>query len=158
MPPYSFRVLGLERVKKMPDKYILDRWKKTLKRKHTKIKCSHDSSRLEPTKRRYDLCKQFYNIAKVVAASETLHRVLDSVWTMLSEPNVSKSNTNDTTNHADDQNSNVVDENENILEIYNPSHVSRKGRKRKKILQSAVDKIVEHGRKKKLQSNKRLQN
>ncbi|KAL4349389.1 hypothetical protein AHAS_Ahas10G0037100 [Arachis hypogaea] len=45
---HTLSVLGLKRVKKLPNKYILDRWKKTLKHKHSSIKCSHDSSRLEP--------------------------------------------------------------------------------------------------------------
>ncbi|RYR21621.1 hypothetical protein Ahy_B03g066928 isoform A [Arachis hypogaea] len=42
---HSLSVLGLERVKKLLNKYILDRWKKTLKRKHSNIKCSHDQSK-----------------------------------------------------------------------------------------------------------------
>ncbi|RYQ92293.1 hypothetical protein Ahy_B09g098482 [Arachis hypogaea] len=79
-----FQSFGLERVKKFLNKYILDRWKKTLKRKHNSIKCSHDPCRLEPVKKCYDeICKQFYNIAEVAVASEelteTVHRIIDSV-------------------------------------------------------------------------------
>ncbi|RYR10108.1 hypothetical protein Ahy_B05g078579 [Arachis hypogaea] len=78
---YSISVLGLERVKKFPDKYILDQWKKTLKRKHNSIESSHDLSHLELIKKQYnEMCKKFYNIAKVVAAfeelTETVRRVL----------------------------------------------------------------------------------
>ncbi|RYQ87746.1 hypothetical protein Ahy_B09g095282 [Arachis hypogaea] len=138
---------GLERVKKLPNKYILDRWKKTLKRKHSSIKCSHDPSRLEPVKKRYDdMCKQFYDIAEVTAASEelieTVHRILDSVWVMLVEPKASSMD------NVDNQNSNEVDENANDLEIHNPQQVSRKGRRRKKRFQSTVEKFVKQGRKK----------
>ncbi|QHN76274.1 protein FAR-RED IMPAIRED RESPONSE 1-like [Arachis hypogaea] len=143
---YSFSH-GLERVKKLPNKYILDRWKKTLKRKHSSIKCSHDPSRLEPVKKRYDdMCKQFYDIAEVTAASEelieTVHRILDSVWVMLVEPKASSMD------NVDNQNSNEVDENANDLEIHNPQQVSRKGRRRKKRFQSTVEKFVKQGRKK----------
>ncbi|RYQ88817.1 hypothetical protein Ahy_B09g095790 isoform C [Arachis hypogaea] len=144
---HTLSVLGLERVKKLPNKYILDRWKKTLKRKHSSIKCSHDPSRLEPVKKRYDeMCKQFYDIAKVAAASEelteTVHRILDSIWVMLVEPKASSMD------NVDNQNLNEVDENANDLEIHNPQQVSRKGRRRKKRLQSTVEKIVKQGRKK----------
>nr|XP_029152392.1 protein FAR-RED IMPAIRED RESPONSE 1-like [Arachis hypogaea] len=130
---HTLSVLGLERVKKLPNKYFLDRWKKTLKRKHSSIKCSHDPSRLEPIKKRYDeMCKQFYNIAEVVAASEelteTVHRILDSVWVILVEPKASSMD------NVDNQNLNEVDENANNLEIHNPQQVSRKGGKRKKKL------------------------
>ncbi|KAL4321301.1 uncharacterized protein DS421_14g461440 [Arachis hypogaea] len=116
---YTLSVLGLERVKKLPNKYILDQWKKTLKRKHSSIKCSHDLSRLEPIKKHYDeMCKQFHNIAEVAAASEelteTVHLILDSIWVMLVEPKASS------IDNVDNQNSNEVDENANDLEIHNP--------------------------------------
>ncbi|XP_016177879.1 uncharacterized protein LOC107620192 [Arachis ipaensis] len=101
--------------KKLPNKCILDRWKKTLKRKHSSIKCSHDSSHLEPIKKRYDeMCKQFYNIAEVVVASEelteTVHRILDSVWVMLVKPKASSMD------NVNNQNSNEVDKNANDLD------------------------------------------
>ncbi|RYR61239.1 hypothetical protein Ahy_A04g018379 [Arachis hypogaea] len=81
---HTLLVFGL---KKLSNKYILDRWKKALS---TSI-CSHDPNRLEPVKKCYDgMCKQFYNLVEVVTAFEeltkTVHRILDSVWIMLVEP------------------------------------------------------------------------
>ncbi|XP_016168908.1 protein FAR-RED IMPAIRED RESPONSE 1-like [Arachis ipaensis] len=71
---HSLFVLGLERVKKLPNKYIHDRWKKTLKCKHNSIKCSYDH--LEPAKKQYyDMCKQFYNIAEVAATSKEFTKI-----------------------------------------------------------------------------------
>ncbi|XP_016172551.1 protein FAR1-RELATED SEQUENCE 2-like [Arachis ipaensis] len=137
---HTISVFGLERVKKLLNKYIFYRWKKTLKRKHSSIKCSHDPSRLEPVKKHYDeMCKKFYNIAKVAAVFEELteivHRILDSVWVMLVEPNASSMD------NVDHQNSNEVDKNVNDLEIHNPQQISQKARRRKKRLQSTIEKF-----------------
>ncbi|RYQ83614.1 hypothetical protein Ahy_B10g102371 [Arachis hypogaea] len=44
----TLSVLGLETMKKLPNKYILDGWKKILKCMYSSIKCSHDPSHLDP--------------------------------------------------------------------------------------------------------------
>ncbi|KAI4357526.1 hypothetical protein L6164_001469 [Bauhinia variegata] len=68
---HSLAVLSLERVKEIPCKYILDRWRKTLKRRHTSIKSSYSVKQLKPQTERLDLlCKQFDDVAQVAAEFE----------------------------------------------------------------------------------------
>ncbi|XP_027938550.1 protein FAR1-RELATED SEQUENCE 6-like [Vigna unguiculata] len=92
---HSLAVLSQERVKEVPCKYILDRWKKNILRKHVCIKTSYGVVHFEPQVQRFDLlCKQFNSIAAAAAEFEgtssfvkdtlcNLKEKLDS-WTSLS--------------------------------------------------------------------------
>ncbi|XP_027343067.1 protein FAR-RED ELONGATED HYPOCOTYL 3-like [Abrus precatorius] len=71
MCKHSLSVLGIKRVKQVPSKYILSRWSKNIKRRHSYIKVSYDKVELKPMNERYDnLSKHFYNVAEMVANSE----------------------------------------------------------------------------------------
>ncbi|KAK2440618.1 protein FAR-RED IMPAIRED RESPONSE [Trifolium repens] len=74
-------VCAQERIKNVPEKYVLTRWNKNIKRKHSFIKSSYDGAELEPQMVRFEkLCKHFYDIAEVAAKSEdgtkALHETL----------------------------------------------------------------------------------
>ncbi|GJN32251.1 hypothetical protein PR202_gb20742 [Eleusine coracana subsp. coracana] len=70
-------VLPLVEITKVPSKYILQRWRKDLKRKHTFIKCSYDDSLDTPMVKRYDnLCKSFSEVAENGAESDTLYSLV----------------------------------------------------------------------------------
>ncbi|MED6137898.1 hypothetical protein PIB30_069336 [Stylosanthes scabra] len=48
-------VLSYERVDNIPQCYILERWSKNIKRRHTSIKSSYDEPSLEPRNMNYDV-------------------------------------------------------------------------------------------------------
>ncbi|XP_068492412.1 protein FAR1-RELATED SEQUENCE 2-like [Phaseolus vulgaris] len=75
-------VLAQEKVPQVPMKYVLSRWSKNLRRKHTYIRASSGMKDNDPQIHRYDgLCKKFYDIAELASAStsgtEQLHKRLD---------------------------------------------------------------------------------
>lgn len=68
---HSLAVLSQERVKEIPCKYILDRWKRNLKRRHVYVRTSYTVKQLKPQMERFDfLCKQFETIAEYAAEFE----------------------------------------------------------------------------------------
>ena len=66
-------VLALMGIKDVPSRYILQRWRKDFKRKHTFIKCSYGDMLNTPVVQRYDdLCKRSREVAEKGAESDTL--------------------------------------------------------------------------------------
>ncbi|QHO12418.1 Protein FAR-RED ELONGATED HYPOCOTYL [Arachis hypogaea] len=81
---HALSVLSFERVTEVSPRYILERWSKKVKRRHTHIKSSHDEPLLEPKSKRFDeLVFRLQNICKFASESEELtailHRAYDSV-------------------------------------------------------------------------------
>ncbi|RYR19571.1 hypothetical protein Ahy_B03g064392 [Arachis hypogaea] len=79
---HSLVVLGPECVREIPRRYILDRWSKLVKRRHSDIKSSHDPSLLNiKTERFDDLCSHSNSVAQFASqtkeTSDILHRYLD---------------------------------------------------------------------------------
>ncbi|KAL4289461.1 hypothetical protein AHAS_Ahas19G0388500 [Arachis hypogaea] len=79
---HSLVVLRHERVREIPRRYILDRWSKLVKRRHSDIKSSHDPSLLNPKIERFDdLCSHSNSVAQFASqtkkTSDILHRYLD---------------------------------------------------------------------------------
>ncbi|RYR31472.1 hypothetical protein Ahy_B01g056269 isoform B [Arachis hypogaea] len=68
-------VLSFEQVNKISPRYILERWSKNVKRRHTHIKSSHDEPLLEPKSRRFD----------DLELTAILHRVYDNAMTEMQE-------------------------------------------------------------------------
>ncbi|RDY12692.1 Protein ENHANCED DISEASE RESISTANCE 2-like protein, partial [Mucuna pruriens] len=76
---HSLIVFAQERVKQVPLKYILPRWSKNKKRRHSYTKSSYDVTQLKPQMQRYDnLCKDFYEIAEVAAEFEDVTHFLQN--------------------------------------------------------------------------------
>ncbi|WVZ17718.1 hypothetical protein V8G54_010700 [Vigna mungo] len=74
---HSLLVLGQEDVSKVPPKYVLRRWSKNVRRRHTLIKTSYNNNNEDPKMQRYQaLCKRFYDIAEVACDSETASQKL----------------------------------------------------------------------------------
>ncbi|KAK2455995.1 protein FAR-RED IMPAIRED RESPONSE [Trifolium repens] len=74
-------VCAHEMIEKVSEKYVLSRWKKNIKRKHSYIKSCYSAVEMKPQIERFNkLCKHFYNVAGVAAESEvatkTLHETL----------------------------------------------------------------------------------
>ncbi|XP_022638143.1 protein FAR-RED IMPAIRED RESPONSE 1-like [Vigna radiata var. radiata] len=65
-------VLGQEDVQNVPSKFVLCRWSKNIRRKHTLIRATYSSLHQEPKMQRYQsLCKRFYDIAEAACESES---------------------------------------------------------------------------------------
>ncbi|RYR23796.1 hypothetical protein Ahy_B02g057289 [Arachis hypogaea] len=68
---HSLSVLSFERVDNVAPKYILERWSKNIKKRHTHIKSSQDELLLEPRSKRFDkLVFRSYNICDFASESE----------------------------------------------------------------------------------------
>ncbi|XP_014511456.1 protein FAR-RED IMPAIRED RESPONSE 1-like [Vigna radiata var. radiata] len=68
---HSVLVLGQEDVHNVPSKYVLRRWSKNIRRKHTLIRAAYSSLQHDPKMQRYQtLCQQFYNLAEAACESE----------------------------------------------------------------------------------------
>ncbi|RYR65581.1 hypothetical protein Ahy_A03g011520 [Arachis hypogaea] len=83
-------VPSFERVDNVEPKYILERWSKNIKRRHTHIKSSQDEPLLEPRTKRFDeLVFQSHNICEITSESEKLtrilHRAIDKVMAEMEE-------------------------------------------------------------------------
>ncbi|RYQ94912.1 hypothetical protein Ahy_B08g089880 [Arachis hypogaea] len=83
-------ILSFERVDKVASKYILERWSKNVKRRHTHIKSSQDEPLLEPRSKRFDdLVFRSHNICKFASESEELtgilHQAFDNVMAKMQE-------------------------------------------------------------------------
>ncbi|RYR68223.1 hypothetical protein Ahy_A03g014703 [Arachis hypogaea] len=87
---HSLSVLSIERVDNVALKYILERWSKNIKRRHTHIKSSQDEPILEPRSKRFDeLVFRSHNICEFASESEELtrilHRAFDKVMVEMEE-------------------------------------------------------------------------
>ncbi|RYR72437.1 hypothetical protein Ahy_A02g006657 [Arachis hypogaea] len=87
---HSLSALSFERVDKVTPKYILERWSKDVKRRHTHIKSSQDEPLLEPRSKRFDdLVFRSHNICEFVSEfeelTEILHRTFDNVMVEMQE-------------------------------------------------------------------------
>ncbi|XP_057761147.1 protein FAR-RED ELONGATED HYPOCOTYL 3-like [Arachis stenosperma] len=146
---HCLEVFHLYKVYKVLSCYVLPRWSKKIKRKHTYVKSSHDVSRSDESHvvfRR--LCAHFYNVAQefIVDDDETalLHVALEKTRARLDahcakkrSEGVSKTQTN-----IGSQSSNDV----GVDDILGPTKVTTKGRPRSKRLGAALEKSFKNSR------------
>ncbi|XP_017434509.1 protein FAR1-RELATED SEQUENCE 9-like [Vigna angularis] len=75
---HSLLVFVQEDVYNVPSQYILRRWSKSIRRRHTLITASYSNSTNEPRMERYKLlCKRFYEIAEVACGSKVASTQLE---------------------------------------------------------------------------------
>ncbi|XP_042947953.1 protein FAR1-RELATED SEQUENCE 6-like [Carya illinoinensis] len=68
---HSFKVCQMKYIHALPDKYLLDRWRKDTKRRYTLVKSSYDDCRLNPDARRYEeVVKRCIRFATRVSRNE----------------------------------------------------------------------------------------
>ncbi|XP_016199446.1 protein FAR1-RELATED SEQUENCE 6-like [Arachis ipaensis] len=87
---HSLSILSFERIDNVAPKYILERWSKNIKRRHTHIKSSQDEPLLEPRSKRFDkLVFRSHNICEIASESEELtvilHRAFAKVMAEMEE-------------------------------------------------------------------------
>ncbi|XP_050875006.1 protein FAR-RED IMPAIRED RESPONSE 1 [Lathyrus oleraceus] len=131
-----------ERIVSLPEKYVLTRWKKNIKRKHSYIKTSYGVTELKPQMDRFDkLCKHFYEVAEVVAESEETTEDLHETLRLFS----SNMSTNDSSLIEENLNDDFNPINSN--RIRSPKHVKPKGRPPSKRKTSVAETIAKRSRK-----------
>ncbi|QHO47387.1 Protein FAR1-RELATED SEQUENCE [Arachis hypogaea] len=84
------RVLSSYKVNEVPSCYVLPRWSKNIKRKHTYIKSSHDVRRSNESHNIFrGLCAHFYNVAQEFVdcddEADMLHNVLEDARAKLAD-------------------------------------------------------------------------
>jgi zinc finger SWIM domain-containing protein 3 len=115
-------VCSQERIISLPEKYVLTRWKKNIKRKHSYIKTSYGVTELKPQMDRFDkLCKHFYEVAEVAAESEETTEDLHETLRLFSSNMSTKDSSLIEENLNDDFNP------INSNRIHSPKHFKRKG-------------------------------
>ncbi|RYR41289.1 hypothetical protein Ahy_A08g037702 [Arachis hypogaea] len=142
---HALRVLSFERVLQVSSRYILERWSKKVKRRHTHIKSSHDEPLLEPRSKRFDelvFCLQ--NICKFTSESEELteilHRVYDNVMVEMESLKAKRKGTS-SLSHED---ANL----ESVNELQSSPRIRTRGRPKNR-LGSKLDKQIANASKKK---------
>ncbi|XP_019425161.1 PREDICTED: protein FAR1-RELATED SEQUENCE 4-like [Lupinus angustifolius] len=83
---HSLAILSQERVKEVPCKYILDRWRKSVKRNYVYIKTSYGVQHLKPHIQRLELlCNQFNSVADFAAEFEETSSLVEATLCTLKE-------------------------------------------------------------------------
>ncbi|XP_014499792.1 protein FAR1-RELATED SEQUENCE 5-like [Vigna radiata var. radiata] len=153
---HSLLVFGQEDVCSVPSKYVLRRWSKNIRRRHTLIRVANINSNLEPTMQRYQsLCKTFYEIVEVACESEPVCNELEKELrllrkkfgcsSMLTNNIVSDGGKLRYDNVVPSSIPETVGESVDLL-VRSPIAVKRKGRPRTNRMKSAVEKQTKKGK------------
>jgi len=119
-------------------RYILERWSKKVKRRHTHIKSSHDEPLLEPRSKRFDqLDFRSQNICKFTSESEELttilHRAYDNVMVEMESLKAKRKGTS-SLSHKD---ANL----ESVNELQSPPRIRTRGRPKNRLVQSWTNRL-----------------
>ncbi|XP_072071590.1 protein FAR-RED IMPAIRED RESPONSE 1-like [Arachis hypogaea] len=142
---HAIRMLSFEQVSQVSPRYILERWSKKVKRRHTHIKSSHDEPLMEPRSKRFDqLVFRSQNICEFASESEELtailHRAYDNVMAEM-ESLKAKRNETSSLSHED---ANL----ESVNELQSPPRIRTRGRPKNR-LGSKLEKQIANATKKK---------
>ncbi|XP_057756895.1 protein FAR-RED IMPAIRED RESPONSE 1-like [Arachis stenosperma] len=142
---HALSVLSFEQVSQVSPRYILERWSKKVKRRHTHIKSSHDEPLMEPRSKRFDqLVFRSQNICEFASESEKLtvilHRAYDNVMAEMESLKAKRKGTS-SLSHED---ANL----ESVNELRSPPRIRTRGRPKNR-LGSKLDKQIANATKKK---------
>ncbi|RYR18902.1 hypothetical protein Ahy_B03g063519 [Arachis hypogaea] len=142
---HALSVLSFEQVSQVSPRYILERWSKKVKRRHTHIKSSHDEPLMEPRSKRFDqLVFRSQNICEFAFESEELttilHRAYDNVMAEMESLKAKRKGTY-SLSHED---ANL----ESVNELQSPPRIRTRGRPKNR-LGSKLDKQIANTIKKK---------
>ncbi|RYQ90849.1 hypothetical protein Ahy_B09g096821 isoform E [Arachis hypogaea] len=142
---HTLSVLSFEQVSQVSPRYILERWSKKVKRRHTHIKSSHDEPLLEPRSKRFDqLVFRSQNICEFASESEELtailHRAYDNVMAEMESLKAKRKGTC-SLSHED---ANL----ESVNELQSPPRIRTRQRPKNR-LGSKLDKQIANATKKK---------
>ena len=142
---HALSVLSFEQVSQVSPRYILERWSKKVKRRHTHIKSSHDEPLMEPRSKRFDqLVFRSQNICEFASESEELtailHRAYDNVMAEMEALKAKRKGTS-SLSHED---ANL----ESVNELQSPPRIRTRGRPKNR-LGSKLEKQIANATKKK---------
>ncbi|RYR17824.1 hypothetical protein Ahy_B03g062498 [Arachis hypogaea] len=142
---HALSVLCFEQVSQVSPRYILERWSKKVKRRHTHIKSSHDEPLMEPRSKRFDqLVFRSQNICEFASESEELtailHRAYDNTMAEM-EALKAKRNGTSSLSHED---ANL----KSVNELQSPPRIRTRGRPKNR-LGSKLEKQIANATKKK---------
>ncbi|RYR07283.1 hypothetical protein Ahy_B05g074602 [Arachis hypogaea] len=142
---YALSVLSFEQVSQVSPRYILERWSKKVKRRHTHIKSSHDEPLMEPRSKRFDqLVFRSQNICEFASESEELtailHRAYDNIMAEMEALKAKRKGTS-SLSHED---ANL----ESVNELQSPPRIRTRGRPKNR-LGSKLEKQIANATKKK---------
>uniref|UniRef100_A0A2N9IND8 Protein FAR1-RELATED SEQUENCE n=1 Tax=Fagus sylvatica TaxID=28930 RepID=A0A2N9IND8_FAGSY len=144
---HALFVLSQERVTVLPDRYILDRWRKDIKRKHTYVSTCTDDVQHNPVLERYEkLHRLAVGVLEIGAESVENFNVLEKLLIDLKD-NFSRS----CDKQPSSQRKNSVGVAPDVVRtevVRSPMVVKRKGRTRMKRLKSSMEEAVSKPKKK----------
>ncbi|RYR68006.1 hypothetical protein Ahy_A03g014482 [Arachis hypogaea] len=149
---HCLEVFHSYKVYKVPSCYVLPRWSKNIKRKHTYVKSSHDISRSDESHVAFrGLCAHVCNVAQEFVGDneETalLHVALEETMAKLAAHHAKKrsESMSKTQTNIGSQSSNDV----SVDDIQGPLKVTTKGRPKSKRLGAALEKCFKNSRRRK---------
>ncbi|RYQ88189.1 hypothetical protein Ahy_B09g095536 isoform B [Arachis hypogaea] len=142
---HALSVLSFEQISQVSPRYILERWSKKVKRRHTHIKSSHDEPLMEPRSKRFDqLVFRSQNICEFASESKELtailHRAYDNVMAEMESLKAKRKGTS-SLSHED---ANL----ESVNELQSPPRIRTRGRPKNR-LGSKLEKQIANATKKK---------
>uniref|UniRef100_A0A2N9FU91 Protein FAR1-RELATED SEQUENCE n=1 Tax=Fagus sylvatica TaxID=28930 RepID=A0A2N9FU91_FAGSY len=144
---HALFVLSQQRVTVLPDRYILDRWRKDIKRKHTYVSTCTDDVQHNPVLERYEkLHRLAVGVLEIGAESVENFNVLEKLLIDLKD-NFSRS----CDKQPSSQRKNSVGAAPDVVRtevVRSPMVVKRKGRPRMKRLKSSMEEAVSKPKKK----------
>ncbi|GFZ21965.1 hypothetical protein Acr_29g0011270 [Actinidia rufa] len=145
---HQLAVFHRRRVERLPEKYVLRRWRKDVKRVHTKIRINYDNSSSTIEARRHDnMCNLFNEVADLAEDSEekyeiVIGRIRELKIELLQSSVVCGSNLLSDTPNASASLGDVAIPSKESRNILDPKAVTRKGRPPQQQGSKEVDGIV----------------
>ncbi|XP_057504766.1 protein FAR1-RELATED SEQUENCE 6-like [Actinidia eriantha] len=149
---HQLAVFHRRRVERLPEKYVLRRWRKDVKRVHTKIRINYDNSSSTIEARRHDnMCNLFNEVADLAEDSEekyeiVIGRIRELKIELLQSSVVCGSNLLSDTPNASASLGDVAIPSKESRNILDPKAVTRKGRPPTTRKQGIVEKMCKNKR------------
>ncbi|RYR49581.1 hypothetical protein Ahy_A07g036098 [Arachis hypogaea] len=143
---HALSVLSFEQVSQVSPRYILERWSKKVKRRHTHIKSSHDEPLMEPRSKRFDqLVFRSQNICEFASKSEELttilHRAYDNVMAEMEALKAKRKGAS----YLSHEDANL----ESVNELQSPPRIRTRGRPKNRLASKLEKQIANTTKKKK---------
>jgi hypothetical protein len=149
-------VLTHKKIKEVPSQYILDRWRKNVKRKHNFIRCTYGGMDATPVAKRFDkLCNIFFPVAEIGAMSEeSCNDLIEQLRNLKIQPPINSSSANNN-EHLASEEGGAPTTREASKTILSPIAVRCAGRPPSLRKESKVDKLIREAREKKKKAEQR---
>ncbi|XP_057511763.1 protein FAR1-RELATED SEQUENCE 6-like [Actinidia eriantha] len=152
MCQHQLAVFHKRRVERVPEKYVLRRWRKDVKRVHTKVRINYDNSSSTIEARRHDnICSLFNEVADLAEDSEekyenVIGRIRELKIELLQSSVVCGSNLLSATPNASSSLGDVAIPSKESRNILDPKAVTRKGRLPTTRKQGVIEKMYKNKR------------